>query len=339
MKNLSALRIHFIVFLIFPVISNAFEAYEVECIDDPQATFLTEDINAYNFGLKIQEAFRARDLDKIIQLIGNNELIRGPRKSQLLRANFDQVFTDEAVTSITKDPPMCSQLGSNGWMLGPGSVWYKLPSKNRNTSEVGDFYIFSINAAEDIEEINLLKSGWYFEGNLLHPKLFFTESLSGDKFEEIAAIAGLTNLNDFSSNPGRYLESHISIGETILGKNGAELDFIPNVNKFSDLPVSNGDFSNDENICVKISEDSKGEICYSLISRVPQKLCQNLAPNVNEACIQSYLVKAGYWGGGSMGFYYQTGIYGLFSKEGCYYLAPLKMFEKTNDALNYLDKL
>ena len=144
MKNLSALRIHFIVFLIFPVISNAFEAYEVECIDDPQATFLTEDINAYNFGLKIQEAFRARDLDKIIQLIGNNELIRGPRKSQLLRANFDQVFTDEAVTSITKDPPMCSQLGSNGWMLGPGSVWYKLPSKNRNTSEVGDFYIFSI---------------------------------------------------------------------------------------------------------------------------------------------------------------------------------------------------
>ena len=28
-----------------------------------------------------------------------------------------------------------------------------------------------------------------------------------------------------------------------------------------------------------------------------------------------------------------------FSKEGSYYLAPLKMFEKTNDALNYLDKL
>ena len=324
MKIFSALKIYPVIFLLLSINAHAFKDYEVECADNSQATFLKEDINAYNFGLKIQEAFRARDLNKIIQLIGTDELIRGPRKSQLLRANFDQVFTDEAVTSITKDPPMCSQLGSNGWMLGPGSVWYKLPSKNRNTSEVGDFYIFSINAAEDIEEINLSKSGWYFEGNLLHPKLFFTESLSGDKFEEIAAIAGLTNLNDFASNPGRYLESHISIGETILGKNGAELDFIPNVNKFSDLPVSNGDFSNDENICIKISEDSKGEICYSVISRVPQKLCQNLAPNVNEACIQSYLVKAGYWGGGSMGFYYQTGIYGLFSKEGNYYLAPLK---------------
>ena len=61
-------------FFTLSINAHAFKDYEVECADNSQATFLKEDINAYNFGLKIQEAFRARDLNKIIQLIGTDEL-------------------------------------------------------------------------------------------------------------------------------------------------------------------------------------------------------------------------------------------------------------------------
>ena len=47
---------------------HAFKDYEVECADNSQAT-LKEDINAYNFGLKIQKHSVLETLIKLFSLL------------------------------------------------------------------------------------------------------------------------------------------------------------------------------------------------------------------------------------------------------------------------------
>jgi TPR repeat protein len=78
---------------------------------------------------------------------------------------------------------------------------------------------------------------------------------------------------------------------------------------------------------------------YWVIGNVSTKACQELAPNLSGNCKSSYLIAAGVNGGGSMGWYHQYSIYGLFEVDGNKkFIVPLKNFDKQNDALNYLDR-
>ena len=74
-----------------------------------------------------------------------------------------------------------------------------------------------------------------------------------------------------------------------------------------------------------------------IIKKIDEKKCSALAPNINSKCLSSYLVNAGDFSGGSMGWDMSYGIYGLFDLEKLGpSIVPLIFFENKNEALNYV---
>ena len=99
---------------------------------------------AYDFGVKIQNIIKAKDLKSLFELV-EGELQSGPRKSFIKNKNFDEIFSAKWVTSILSGTPDCSPVGWRGFMLDSGSIWY-------NKGEKG-WKIFTINGAKKEEVI------------------------------------------------------------------------------------------------------------------------------------------------------------------------------------------
>ena len=84
---------------------------------------------AYDFGIKIQNIIKEKDLEGLFELV-EGELQSGPRKSFIKDKNFDELFSEEWVTSILSSTPDCSPVGWRGFMLDSGSIWYNVGKKD-----------------------------------------------------------------------------------------------------------------------------------------------------------------------------------------------------------------
>ena len=78
---------------------------------------------AYDFGIKIQNIIKAKDLEGLFSLV-KGELQSGPRRSFIKNKSFDKIFTEEWVNSLLSSSPNCSPQGWRGFMLDSGKIWY-----------------------------------------------------------------------------------------------------------------------------------------------------------------------------------------------------------------------
>ena len=317
--------------------------------------------NAYEFGREIKKLVKEKNLKGLFTLI-DGELISGPRKRFIKGKTFSDIFSNQWRNDLLASDSPCSPAGWRGFMLASGSVWF-----NR---EDGNWRIFSINGAreEDIREANI-PIGWVISEGLIPPQCFVKEWVSSDNFEEFedkykilkedcrSVKLGFRKLTScqsthFRKNPGIYLGKVISNldgippswddkdkitlavpvdlcfkGSVIDGRIGDPIKFSLITNNKSEMIESK--------VCS--SETSCTEYAYSILSKVPTKKCQELAPNLKGQCRQSFLISVGDYSGGSMGWDYGYNIYGLFSFKGKKrFIVPLKMFLKKNDAINYI---
>ena len=203
--------------------------------------------------------------------------------------------------------------------------------------------------------------GWEYKGKILPNQSFTKEWVSSDNFEEFEEHFkietkdcwtieeyGVTfcRSEDFRNNPGKYFGKEIKDLDPIKAWDGyislaVSLDAI-NFNQ----PHQIKDHGYGEGIFQKIDGV---EMLYKIIGEVNTEHCMELAPNLSGTCKQSYALWVGDWGGGSMGYKFRAGIYGLFELEdGKEYIIPLKYFprdySKPNSssrivALDYLESI
>ena len=79
---------------------------------------------AHQFGLKIQDAVRERDLAAFFALV-DGELKRGPSRGSVQGKAFREVFSDAWREAILQQPPPCEPMGWRGFMFGNGELWYR----------------------------------------------------------------------------------------------------------------------------------------------------------------------------------------------------------------------
>ena len=283
---------------------------------------------AYDFGVKIQNIIKAKDLKSLFELV-EGELQSGPRKSFIKNKNFDEIFSAKWVTSILSGTPDCSPVGWRGFMLDSGSIWY-------NKGEKG-WKIFKIIGAKK-EEAKLSTVGWSYKEKLIHPTCFARVWMSGDNFEEYADQFKISNYEEFTNTPGEFFGKEITNYKPIKARWGKYINII---NAVSDCTPKGFKLDTDKKfITIEIQgEFEKVEYGYSVLQKLEAKKCSQLASNIGHKCISSYLVKAGDYSGGSMGWDMSYGIYGLFDLENMGpSIVPLMFFDSKNEALNYLSK-
>ena len=204
-------------------------------------------------------------------------------------------------------------------------------------------------------------AGWEYKGKILPNQSFTKEWLSSDNFEEFeehfkietkdcwtSEKYGFTHCRseDFRNNPGKY-----------FGKEIKDLDPIKAWDRYISLAVSIDAINFNQPHQIKNHGYGEGifqkiehiEMFYKIIGEVNTEHCMELAPNLSGICKQSYALWVGDWHGGSIGYQFEAGIYGLFELEnGKEYIIPLKYFprdySKPNSfsrivALDYLESL
>lgn len=281
---------------------------------------------AYDFGVKIQNIIKAKDLKGLFALV-EGELQSGPRRSFIENKSFDEIFTEKWISSLLNSAPNCSPMGWRGFMLDSGSVWY-------NKADQG-WEIFAINGAK-VEEDKSSIIGWSYNNKLIHPTCFARVWMSGDNFEEFADQFKISNYERFSKKPGEFFGKEINNFNPIKAMWD---EYIKIINPINDCSFKDSKINNDEKFITIKGEGEFGaiEYGYSIIKNIGEKKCLELSPNIGSKCLGSYLIKAGDYSGGSMGWDMSYGIYGLFDidKLGPS-IAPLIFFDNKNDALNYL---
>jgi len=287
---------------------------------------------AYDFGVKIQSLVKGKNLEGIFNLVDESgESGSVPRKSLALKYSFDEIFDADWVNSVISSIPQCGPLGWRGFMLGSGSIWYN-PPKDKSEG-----VIFGFNGVKELE-IFEDEAGWKNNKKLIHPSCFYRPWASGDNYEEYAERFNI-EVKKLRYAPGQFFGSKIKNLEPITASWGDKIPLINSLEKCS--PENFKTIKSDKSIRIAIEDEFGSNMYkeYSVLKRFPAEKCSKLAPHIGKLCKQSYLLESGDYIGGSMGVASEVGIYGLFDlpKLGLS-IVPLRFFDSTNAALNYLDE-
>ena len=320
-------------------------SFSIEINENKTPCSKDENIEAYLFGQRIIDTVRNKDLDGLFSLAIDGELSWGPRRSFVKDKEFEQIFDQDWIDKVLSHPP--DSVGWRPWMLAHGYVWYG------NVND--EFKILSISGAVKEETPNDLPIGWRYNGKILPYESFVTEWISSDNFEEFeehfkietkdcrtSEKYGFTfcQSKDFRKNPGKY-----------FGKEINDLNPIKAWDRYISLAVSLDAINFDQPFEIGSPHEARGrgiftqsdeyhETFYTILGEIKKEHCNELAPYMKERCKESYLLYLGEWKGGSMGYTFRNGVYGLFELEdGKEYILPLKYFFNKNYALNYLDKM
>tara|TARA_B110000238_G_scaffold99745_1_gene108550 strand:- start:176 stop:1459 length:1284 start_codon:yes stop_codon:yes gene_type:complete len=279
---------------------------------------------AYKFGLTIQKAILNKDINTIFSFV-SDELDSGPRKSFALSSDFDEIFSNDFITSVTDKQPSCSPVGWRGFDLGNGDIWY-----NCTHSSCG---IFRINVG-NVENIPLQLGGWKINDETVNPKCLAYNWWSGDNFEEFAEKFRISDYADFSKNTGKYFGNYITNYDPIkpdwCDEDKCEISLIRSLENCSEpliVDTAKPYIIEADDLRYTVV-DKEIEDCSSFASHFPNP--------INECKLISIFEDTG----GSMGSYRSYGIYGISEMPDTgSNIIPLKFFDKFNDALNFLDEI
>ena len=293
-----------------------------------------ENIKAYLFGQRIIDTVRNKDLDGLFSLAIDGELMWGPRRSFVKDKEFEQIFDQDWIDKVLSHPP--DSVGWRGWMLAHGHVWYK--------NVDGEFKIVSINGAVKEETPNNLPIGWRYNGKILPYDSFTKEWISSDNFEAFEEHFKIKTKNvDFRRNPGKYFGKEIGHLNPIEApwRDGDYVELAVAIDSINfGQPFETESPYGGHGRGIFTQRDDHDETFYTILGEIKKEHCNELAPNLKGKCKESYVLWLGEWTGGSMGYTFRNGVYGLFELEdGKEYIVPLKYFFNKNYALNYLDSL
>jgi len=280
-----------------------------------------ENIKACLFGQRIKDTVRNKDLDGLFSLAIDGELSWGPRRSFVKDKEFEQIFDQDWIDKVLSHPP--NSVGWRGWMIAHGHVWYK----NVN----GEFKIVSINGDVKEETPNDLPIGWRYKGKILPYDSFTKEWISSDNFEAFEEHFKIKTKNvDFRRNPGKYFGKEIGHLNPIEApwRDGFYVEIavaIDSINFDQPFETESPYEAFGRGIFTKRSDYD--ETFYTILGEIKKEHCSELAPNLKGKCKESYVLWLGDYGGGSIGYLFIAGIFGLFELEnGKEYIVPLKYF-------------
>ena len=276
----------------------------------------------YKVGLKIQDALKNKDIEKLYSFIDENS--NAPRKEKVLEVGFENVFEGKMIESVTSLKPSCSPVGWRGFMLGNGGVWF-----NGETLKITSIW------HNEIEELPQDFPKWVYNKLTISPRCFSVLWVSGDNYEEYEEQYKIENKTDFRNNVGKYFINLIPI-EEINTSWGEKISLAKNIVECN---------KNSKNLLIKndyvelINENEWGKtfLYYKTLKKVSKNNCSNLAPYLKGTCNSSYLVKVSENSGGTYtsSDYY---IYGLFTlNDSSEYLIPLKKFKSDTEGRDYID--
>ena len=279
---------------------------------------------AYKFGLTIQKAILNKDINTIFSFV-SDELDSGPRKSFALSSDFDEIFSNDFITSVTDKQPSCSPVGWRGFDLGNGDIWY-----NCTHSSCG---IFRINVG-NVENIPLQLGGWKINDETVNPKCLAYNWWSGDNFEEFAEKFRISDYADFSKNTGNYFGNYITNYDPIkpdwCDEDKCKISLIRSLENCSEPLIVD---------TAKPYIIEADDLRYTVVDKEIEN-CQSFAPHFPNPINECKLISISEDTGGSMGSYSSYGIYGISEIPDIgLSIMPLKFFNKFNDALNFLDEL
>ena len=196
-------------------------------------------------------------------------------------------------------------------------------------------YIFAISAIANTKPV----SGWYVqmhdgaESRLLHPNCFTVEWMSSDNFEEYEEVFNIQR-QDFRQFPGKSFGQEITNYRPIKpswNKNGfISHETISLIQSVEACAPESFEYAveDDGSVYTNVKTDfGKLEQKYKVTASIDVMQCSRLAPNIGSNCLQAFNVRVGEYSGGSMGWDFRQGIYGLFDIDGMgLSVVPLKYY-------------
>ena len=305
--------------------------------------------DAYNFGLIIKNTLSSGDKSRFLTLF-DNELSAGPRREYIKQNKFDDIFSQPFIESILNSPISCSPFGWRGFFLEGafGTINYDLTIN-------GEWKISAIYGASE-DPLIIEEPIWSHDGQILHPSCFTKPYISNDNFEEFVEKFAIEDQTDFFNNPSNYYGNKIQDYDDFTPSWCSET-FCPSPGKISlgvylencppITPIENKEIdiwtfrSSKTNLTglYQIMEDSDGfntEWYYSVLGDISQRYCEELTIDL-DGCIEAKLIEVADYSGGSFGWLFSYGIFGLFELPNQKkIMLPLKYFATKNDALNIL---
>ena len=279
-------------------------------------------IDAYNFGLKIQSAVSAEDINSLFSLV-EDESPNIPQKSFALGSEFSALFQPNTKKRVLESTPDCSHFNSEGFFIGGGDFWYRADNQ-------GVFHIFSMPTARKKKIPNLPSVGWEFKGGLLPLECFSTEWISSDNYQKYAETFEISDYDNFSTNVGEYFGREVSNLKPIVAW-GKDLSLIRSIST-----CNSGEPSPEIRDGYAWASDNGSSL--RLIGQIDIGTCNALAPSLNNTCSRSFVVEHHSFYG-SMGADWQYYAYGLFDlPELGPSIVPLKNLGSLNRSLNFVDE-
>ena len=182
-------------------------------------------------------------------------------------------------------------------------------------------------------------NGWFIderngkEARLLHPSCFVTEWMSSDNFEEYEEIFNIQR-EDFRLFPGMSFGREITNYHPIKpswNKNGfISHETISLIQSVEACAAESFEYAvaDDGSVYTNVQTDfGKLEQKYRVLDPIDVRECSSLAPNIGSVCLRAFKVRMGEYSGGSMGWDFRQGIYGLFDIDGMgLSVVPLKYY-------------
>jgi len=190
--------------------------------------------------------------------------------------------------------------------------------------------------------------GWIYKGEVLHPYCFQKQWVSSDNIQQYyEEFIGKTEnyyhskkFEDFSMNIGKYWGEEINSYELI------KVDWGEPWEEGLEYAVSMKSCLNKKSIELKLAEgkvSAKNEdplpndYYYKIVNKITPEQCQELAPNIDGVCEDSFMLYISSWSGGSMGYKSEYSIFGLFKlSSNEEYIFPLKKFKGQKEAESFI---
>jgi hypothetical protein len=281
-------------------------------------------IEAHNTTQKIIDAFKLKDITSIADLIHEPLDARGPSREYVLSANFDDLFSTDARTTIlalegTDDQCVKFSEGFQLYAWNSGVILTNFLTIRyfENTLPVNTSAPIAVNGY------------WESSAGNLHPNCFSYEWFSGDNYQHIAEIFNINGWEDYEelrSNPGKFFGASITNFDLI--ETGSEHHPWFNIGfKTKDCIASKSVMELDQDEGVKIACQYGDCESYKLLRVVSTDTCDSLAPNFSGQCKSAFLVRL------NNGHH----IFGLFhSNKHGEVIFPLKSFSSLDRAHEFL---
>ena len=271
---------------------------------------------AYEFGKKIQAALISNDSQQLVDMFVG-EMRYGPSIRTILSKNIRDIFTEVELKSVLTATPSCSPFNSEGYMLGPGTIWYSYLG--------GVFKIIALNVSMQDEE-KWDQTGWTVNNKMINPHCFEVMWSSYDNFEEFADQFNVS-LADVYPNIGYAFGKTITEFDPIKPswcKDDSNCEEISLIHPLKECKAESYKVEGNS-IFVEKDFESKG---YELLKPIDITICEQLAPSIDGKCLEAYIVRVtGYrnaW----------FGLYGLFDLHSYgKAIVPLRYFESKPEAM------